>query len=143
VPTLVLLYLGLQSVRRQAQAVASLTAANRRLFGERLAAELERRVEQLAQACLRDSEIAGLVNSEIPFTPREARPLRAVLERIESRHPVTDQLFLVRGGTVTYPLVEAPEPRPVEEDLAREKPASRERFAALFAEACVDKWGQC
>src|SRR6266498_2930639 len=91
--------------------------------------------EQLAQTCLNDSEIAGLVNPEIPFTPREARPLRAVLERIESRHPVADQLFLVRGGTVTYPLVEAPEPRPVEEDLAREKPASRGRFAALFAEA--------
>jgi len=135
VPTLVLLYLGLQSVRRQAQAVASLTAANQRLSGERLAAELERRVEQLARTCLDDSEIAGLVNPDIPFTPREARPLREVLERIEGRHPVADQLFLVRGGTVTYPLVEAPEPRPVAEDLAREKPASRGRFAALFAEA--------
>ncbi len=134
-PALVLLYLGLQSVRRQAQAVASLTAANRRLSGEGLAAELERRVEQSAQACLSDSEIAGLFHPEIPFTPREARPLRTVLERIEGRHPVADQLFLLRGGTVTYPLVEAPEPRPIEEDLTREKAASRGRFAALFAEA--------
>jgi hypothetical protein len=67
VPTLVLLYLGLQSVRRQAQAVASLTAANRRLSGERLVAEFERRVEELAQTCLGDSEIASLVNPEILF----------------------------------------------------------------------------
>ena len=135
-PTLVLLYLGLRSVRRQAQAVASLTAVNLRLSAERLAAELEHRVEQLAQACLRDSEIGGLgVDPEIPFTPREARPLRAVLERIERRHPIADQLFLLRGGNMIYPLLEAPEPRPIEEDLAREKSASRGRFAALFAEA--------
>jgi hypothetical protein len=135
-PTLVLLYLGLQSVRRQAQAVSSLTAVNLRLSGERLAAEVERRVEQSAQACLRDSEMAGLaVDPETPSTPREARRVRAILERIEGRHPIADQLFLLRGGRVIYPLLEAPESRPIEEDLAREKPASRGRFAALFFEA--------
>jgi hypothetical protein len=130
------LYLGLQSVRRQAQAVSSLTAVNLRLSGERLAAEIERRVEQSAQACLRDGEMAGLaVNPETPLTPREARRLRAVLERIEGRHPIADQLFRLRGGHVIYPLLEAPESRPIKEDLTREKSASRGRFAALFSEA--------
>jgi hypothetical protein len=47
-PTLALLFLGLQSVRRQRQAVVSLTASNLRLSGERLAAELERRGSRLA-----------------------------------------------------------------------------------------------
>ncbi|MEX0878861.1 MAG: hypothetical protein WEF99_18400 [Thermoanaerobaculia bacterium] len=48
-PTLALLFLGLQPVRRQRQAVASLTASKLRLSGERLAAEVERRVSQLAE----------------------------------------------------------------------------------------------
>ena len=45
-PTLVLLYMGLQSVRRQRQAVTSLTASNLRLSGDRVVAELERRAER-------------------------------------------------------------------------------------------------
>src|SRR5512132_3378596 len=120
-PTLVLLYLGFRSVQRQAQAVASLTAVNLRLSAERLATELEHRVEQSAQACLRDSEIAGLAaDPETPFTPREARPLITALEKIEQQHPIADQLFLLRQGNVAYPLLVAREPRPIEEDLARE-----------------------
>ena len=41
-----LLYMGLQSVRRQRQAVTSLTASNLRLSGDRVVAELERRAER-------------------------------------------------------------------------------------------------
>ena len=59
-PTLALLYLGLQSVRRQNEAVASLTATNLRLSGERLADDLERRVRQLVESCLRDDRLARM-----------------------------------------------------------------------------------
>jgi hypothetical protein len=62
-PTLALLFLGLQSVRRQRQAVTSLTASNLRLSGEGLVAELERRVSQLAETCLRDKEIVRTYGS--------------------------------------------------------------------------------
>jgi signal transduction histidine kinase len=135
-PTLVLLYLGLQSVRRQAQAVASLTATNLRLSGERLAAELERRVSRLAEACLRDDEIARLNGSfGDPIAPGDVHRLRLLLEGIEKRHPIADQLFVIQADTVRYPILQAPEPRPLEEDLAPELSVSGRRFGALFAEA--------
>jgi len=135
-PTLALLYLGLSSVLRQTQAVTSLTAANLRLSGERLAAELERRVKRLAEACLGDKELLGLpADGSAPLGLHEARRLRVELERIEKRHSIADQLFLMRGDRVSYPILQAPEARPIEEDLAREKSASGRQFAAMFAEA--------
>ena len=135
-PTLALLFLGLQAVRRQRQAVASLSVTNLRLSGERLAVEVERRVEQLAEACLGDGHIAGLVTGAgDALTPGQARQLRARLEEIEQRHPIADQLFLVRGDRVIYPMLQAPEPRPLEEDLAPSETRSGRRFATLFAEA--------
>jgi signal transduction histidine kinase len=135
-PTLALLFLGLQSVRRQRQAVASLTASNLRLSGERLAAELERRVSQLAEACLRDKEIVRIQDSAGPTDALdEARRLRLLLESIEKRHPIADQLFVIQADSVRYPIPRAPEARPIEEDLALERPASGRRFGTLFAEA--------
>ncbi len=136
VPTLALLFLGLQSVRRQQQAVASLTASNLRLSGERLAAELERRVSQLAEACLRDKEIARVHGSlGAPIAPDQARRLRLLLEDIERRHPIADQLFVIQGDSVRYPVLRAPEARPIEEDLALDASAAGRRFGTLFAQA--------
>src|SRR4029453_12444723 len=94
-PTLALLFLGLQSVRRQHQAVASLTASNLRLSGERLAASLERPVKGLAEICLRKKESGGLEHSAgVSISPEEARRLRRLLEGVEKRHPIADQLFV-------------------------------------------------
>jgi signal transduction histidine kinase len=135
-PTLALLFLGLQSVRRQRQAVASLTASNLRLSGERLAAELERRVSQLAEACLRDSEIVRTHDSAgSPVASDEARRLRLLLQGIEQRHPIADQLFVIQGDSVRYPILRAPEARPLEDDLALERSVAGGRFGKLFAEA--------
>jgi signal transduction histidine kinase len=135
-PTLALLFLGLQSVRRQRQAVASLTASNLRLSGERLVAELERRVSQLAEACLRDKEIVRIHGfAGPPFAWDEARRLRLLLEGIEKRHPIADQLFVIEGDSVRYPILRAPEARPLEEDLALERSVAGRRFGTLFAEA--------
>jgi signal transduction histidine kinase len=135
-PTLALLFLGLQSVRRQRQAVASLTASNLRLSGERLAAELERRVSQLAEACLHDKEIVRIHGSAVPpIASDEAHRLRLVLEGIEKRHPIADQLFVIQGDSLRYPILQAPEARPIEEDLALEPSVSGRRFETFFAEA--------
>jgi signal transduction histidine kinase len=135
-PTLALLFLGLQSVRRQRQAVTSLTASNLRLSGERLAAELERRVNQLAEACLRDNEVVRLHDSAgLTIAPDEARRLRLLLEGIERRHPIADQLFLIQGDSVAYPILQAPEARPIDEDLALDRSAAGQRFASLFRQA--------
>jgi signal transduction histidine kinase len=135
-PTLALLFLGLQSVRRQRQAVTSLTASNLRLSGERLAAELERRVSQLAEACLRDKEIARIPGSAGPATSSdESRRLRLLLEGIEKRHPIADQLFVIQGDAVRYPILQAPEPRTLEEDLAFDGSVAGRRFGSLFGQA--------
>jgi len=135
-PTLALLFLGLQSVRRQRQAVTSLTASNLRLSGERLAAKLERRVSQLAEACLRDNEIVRIHGSlGAPIAPDEARRLRLLLEAVERRHPIAEQLFVIQGDLVRYPVLQAPDARPLEEDLALERSVSGRRFETLFGEA--------
>ena len=65
-PTLVVLSLGLQSVQRQQHAIASLTATNRRLSAEKLVTEVSRRSDQLADACLRDPELAILSRLQPP-----------------------------------------------------------------------------
>ena len=135
-PTLALLFLGLQSVRRQRQAVTSLTASNLRLSGERLAAQIERSVSELAEACLRDKEIEQIPGSAGPLTSSdEARWLRLVLERIEKRHPIAEQLFVIDGDSLRYPMLQAPEPRPLEQDLALVDSVAGRRFGSLFAEA--------
>jgi signal transduction histidine kinase len=135
-PTVALLFLGLQSVRRQRQAVASLTASNLRLSGERLVAELERRVSQLAEACLRDGELARMQGSlSAPIAPDEARRIRQLLEGVEQRHPIADQLFVIQADSVRYPVLQAPEARPLEEDLALDASVAGRRFGTLFAEA--------
>ena len=51
-PTLILLILGLQSVRRQQVAIDQLRIANLRLSAEQLAISLIERIDHLASACL-------------------------------------------------------------------------------------------
>ena len=114
----------------------SLTASNLRLSGERLAGELERRVSELAEACLRDGDLARMRGSlGAPIAPEEARRLRLLLEGIERRHPIADQLFVIQGDSVRYPILQAPEARPFEEDLALDASVTGRRFGTLFAEA--------
>ena len=93
VPTLALLCLGLQSVRRQREAVTQLSALNLRLLGERLAA-----VELVVAAQAIDvrgrrplgtgtGEAYRLVRSRVPFTGAgEALPqeLEPVVELVRS-----------------------------------------------------------
>src|SRR4029453_14925013 len=128
-----LLFPGPQSVRRQHQAVASLTASNLRLSGERLAASLERRVNELAEICLRDREIGRIEDSAGgSMSPEEARRLQRLLEGVEKRHPMADQLFVVQDDIVRYPIPQAPEARPLEEVLALDASTAGRRFASLF-----------
>jgi signal transduction histidine kinase len=58
-----------------------------------------------------------------------------VLEGIEKRHPIADQLFVIQGDSLRYPILQAPEARPIEEDLALEPSVSGRRFETFFAEA--------
>lgn len=134
-PTLVFLYLGLQSVQRQHQAITSLTVSNLRLSGERLAAELERRVWQLAKTSLQNDELLQL---QLPpgdaNYPEETRQLRMLLERVKDRHSVVRHYFILRGSTVIFPLVRTPSLRQLDDYITREDQEAGKRFAALFTE---------
>jgi signal transduction histidine kinase len=115
-PTLGFLYLGLEAVQRQRQAITGLTLANLRLSGERLAAELERRAWQLAERCLRDEELAGL-RVDRALTPEQARPIRDLLARVGARHPIARQFFLWQEGAVRFPLLRSPPLPPLDNVL--------------------------
>lgn len=135
-PTLVLLYLGLESVQRQQQAVAGLRATTLRLAGEQLAAELERRTARLAGESLRDSELRELRPAGGGgLVPEEAHRLRVIFERVAARHRVADQFFIIEGSTVQYPPLQAAPPRAIGEYLLREPTDRRGRLATLWREA--------
>lgn len=135
-PTLVLLFLGLQSVQRQRQAINSLTVSNLRLSGERLAAELERRAWQLAEACLREGELAQLhlADGEAE-SPQSARQMRTLLAGVGERHPIAHHFFVLQGNALRFPLMRTPPSLPLDVYLASQDQASGRRFAALFAAA--------
>src|SRR5437763_12746899 len=86
-PALILLYLGLQSVQRQHQAIGVLAKSNRVLAAEKLAASLDQRTRQLATSCLREW--------------KSAPPDREVC-------PIAQHFFIVAGGGIAYPRVQSP-----------------------------------
>lgn len=92
-PTLALLGLGLQSVRRQQDAIVQLEDANLRLTADQAARTLASRVSAAAAACLRDRAW--------PRAEREASP--AAMSSLARRHPVAGHLVLVADGQVAYP----------------------------------------
>lgn len=134
-PSVVFLYLGLQTVQRQRQAVTSLTISNLRLSGEKLTAELERRTWQFAEACLKYNELSQVRlapgNSD---APEASKKIRAMLEPVRQRHPIARHFFILQGNAVRFPLLESPLPQRFGVHLARENLKVRQQFEALFAE---------
>lgn len=135
-PTLVLLYLGLQSVERQRRAIATLSESNLRLTAERMATELARRPEQLAGLCLRDPDLASLrLPALADDRPELFRPVRRLLQQVKARHPIADLFLVLQDNRIRYPRLSEPPPRQLDEYLAQEKPTARQQFAELFEEA--------
>jgi len=93
VPTLVLLALGLQSVRRQQQAIAQLQAANLRLTADQAARALVARVAAAAAVCFRDGAWPALVE----------HPSTQGVTALRQRHPVARDLILVANRDVLHP----------------------------------------
>lgn len=135
VPTLVLLYLGLQAVRRQREAIASLSVSNLHLSGDRLAAELERRAAELAEAALHDPEVAYLsLPVDGRFTPEVAARIRSGFDRIQARHPIARHFFLLQGNALRFPMLRTPPPQPLQAS-SRSNSKAAQLFAQLFFEA--------
>ena len=111
-PALVLLYFGVVSFQRQRQAADALLQSNLRLSGEKLAAEVERRANELALECLRgDTEIS------------------------RRKHALARYFFAIDGGRVVYPPVHTPAPSTVDELLAGEPSAVRQEYSTVFRNA--------
>ncbi len=104
-PALVLLFLGVQAVQRQRQAIDQLARANRQLQERRVAAALESRLIEDAERCLRDA--SAVVQQPIDWTdlPR-SRDLRVALESVAQRHPLAKAIFLIEDGIVRIPRTE-------------------------------------
>ena len=108
-PTLVLLYLGLQSVQRQRQAVDSLIGANARLAGDQFVAAFERDVNQLAESCLLGERFSDFQSSGGGLTTVEnARRIRIFLDGARKRHPIARHFFLMQQNDLSFPLLEDP-----------------------------------
>lgn len=131
-PTLVLLYLGLASVQRQHEAIATLTATTQRLRLERLAEALERRTADLARTCVLDPAVAAALRHVDWTPPEQAHAGRAALRRACAAHPVCADLLVLEGTELRVPRLEEPLPR-----TAASGPASgpRRSVEALLAEA--------
>ncbi len=135
-PTLILLILGLQSVQRQYQAIADLTFANARLSGETLVIDVEQRVSQLAEACLRDEALGRLTLDEEELdTPAGAERVTRAFDEVKRRHPIAEDLFVLQANAVRYPRLLTPRPRTLDELLQREPPAARQAFLKVFSQA--------
>jgi two-component system phosphate regulon sensor histidine kinase PhoR len=93
VPTLVLLGLGLLSVRRQQQAIVQLELANLRLTADQAARNLAARLAGAAAACLRDEAWRAIA----------AEPTPVKVNAFARRHPVAGQLVMVADREVVYP----------------------------------------
>ena len=111
-PALVLLYFGVVSFQRQRQAADALLQSNLRLSGEKMAADVERRANQMAQECLRgDADIS------------------------HRKHPLALCFFQIDGRRVVYPPLHTPAPSTVDELLAGEVSTVRQQYSAAFRDA--------
>jgi signal transduction histidine kinase len=93
--TVVLLFSGIFSFQRQFKAIRELSVSNIRLQGERVAFEVERRIWELADTCLRDPLTGQMLLDLQPALdrPRAQSNGTAHLAEVRRRHPIVDRLF--------------------------------------------------
>jgi len=135
-PALLLFYLGLQTLQRQEETMVNLQAQNLALSAESLAAELEQRAGQLAEACLSDERLAraAVVAGTRP-TLETVLELRALTAELGPSCPLADDFFVLHDGVVRFPLVHELPPRRLDDYLAGEPPEVRGHFAEVFGRA--------
>ncbi len=133
VPTLALLFLGIQAVARQREAIAGLSVTNARLQEARVADLAAQGILDEAQACLQDEALRRALTIDHD-TPERLHDLRVQLDAVAARHPIARFLFVMEGGRLRVPRSDVSFPGPIEIHLAREPPLVRARLATLFAE---------
>ena len=104
VVTLGLLISAVVSFDQQRRTTRELSVSNLRLVGERVAFDLERRVWQLAEDCLRAAELAQSLASVIEGSFDEATRVSGLdSDAIRARCPIVSQFFLLRDNQLYFP----------------------------------------
>ena len=98
VPTLALVYFGLNALTTQRQAIDKLSLANDRLLAARIADQIERAATQLASACLDDPAVHKIVDTTRWAIPEDANNARRGLRRLLALHPIARDVIVVGDG---------------------------------------------
>ncbi|MGE5359316.1 MAG: sensor histidine kinase [Bacteroidales bacterium] len=134
-PTLVLLVLGLQSVRQRYEAMDVLAEKYGRLSLERIADTFEQRLRELAAKALHDPELAGVLPLvSQPPGPENQHAIRAIVRRVAGRHPIASRLILYEGRAVRFPSTMWKVDETIDTLLAAADGRARIQFEAARAE---------
>ena len=105
-PTVVILGLGIATVRRQPDALEALRLTNRALQQSRIAEDLDRAMVDAAAAAFRDSAFGKIVNRLLCQNFRDVDAARSQVDLLRTRHPVVRDVFVVAGGAIRYPRID-------------------------------------
>jgi signal transduction histidine kinase len=136
-PTLVVLTLGVLAVVRQHDAMEALHETTRRLREARLAEEVEREVWAAAASMLGDPLAARLAASVASADQTGLDEVRRAAKEMTRRHRIAGQLFVMCPNGATFPLIDPPLPRALDEWVAAEPIASRRIVSAALDQAAA------
>ena len=124
-PTALFLYLGLNSLQRQATALVQLRAGRRSSAAQELVQQIERRTSEIAENCLLAQQSLRRQLLALSAVPRldldEAIAFRNLVQPALQPCPMAAQPFLVRNGRVQFPLMAAPPSRSLAAYTGRDK----------------------
>jgi signal transduction histidine kinase len=133
-PTLVVLYLGIAAVRRQQDALESLSTTNQRLQEARLVDAIEQRAGNLASAALQDPALQTLSRVEWN-APEGVQAAQQLFDEVRRQHPLVRQYFILEGGVPRLPRLDDPLPRALGALLDGSASGDRDRFKKTFEAA--------
>ena len=121
-PTLVVLGLGLQAVRRQREAIDTLTATACRVQEALVVEQVERRLLESGEAAIAHLARSGLVALASAADPEEEARAWPLAKRLLADHPVMQHVFVIEDGEPLYPRATPPVPRHLDAWIAAEPP---------------------
>jgi signal transduction histidine kinase len=135
IPTLLLLFFGLEALRQQRRAVGRLAEANRMLVERAAADALEQRAGDLATSCLSDGRLAATVDTRPWSHGEQVRAARLALDDVARQHPIARHLFLIEDREIRVPRVGAAWPQSSDDILQAETGPAADGVRTAFGAA--------
>lgn len=131
---LLIVILSVASFLHERETLEMTSGENIRAEALRLSGEIERQIAESAAHCLRDEQLAapaarldGSIGATVAFRSR--------LPELSAKHPIAGDFFIVAGGELYFPKIEAGAPfRPVGA-VHGGSPPEDQRFAELYRKA--------